>query len=137
MKKLVLLALCLMFVSCHQPKEIIKEVPVEVVKTEYKDVWHFDSIFLKENVYVYTKGDTVYRDSTYIKYIEKQIHDTLITHDTIPKTVTVTEVVEKKTPQWWPVWLALGIIFAYLLIAKTKFVEIVKNFIKYIINIFK
>lgn len=137
MKKLLIVIPCLLFIACHAPKEIIKEVPVEIVKTEYKDLWHFDSIYLKENVYIYQKGDTIFRDSTHIKYVEKQVHDTLITHDTVPKTITITEVVEKKVPQWWPVWIAAGLVFLYILLMKTKFVDIIKNFIKYIINIFK
>ncbi len=127
MKKFIILTLCLLCLACHQPKEIIKEIPVEVVKTEYKDVYHFDSIYLKENVYIYQKGDTVFRDSTHIKYIEKQIHDTLITHDTIPQTVTVTEVVEKKVPQWWPVWIMLGLLAGggiYLLLKKFNILKL-------------
>ena len=109
-KVIVIVTLCLLLSGCRSPKEIIKEVPVEIVKTEYKDLWHFDSIYLKENVYIYQKGDTIFRDSTHIKYVEKQVHDTLITHDTVPKTVTITEIVEKKVPQWWPVWLFCGLI---------------------------
>ena len=110
MKKLLIVIPCLLFIACHAPREIIKEVPVEIVKTEYKDLWHFDSIYLKENVYIYQKGDTVFRDSTYIKYIEKQIHDTLITHDTIPQIIYQDKIIEKKVPQWWPVWLFCGLI---------------------------
>lgn len=102
--------LMLLFINCRGPKEVIKEIPIEVVKTEYKDIWHFDSIYLHDSINTYIKGDTVYRDKFQYKYIEKQVHDTLVTHDTIPKTVTVTEIVEKKVPQWWPVWLFCGLI---------------------------
>lgn len=102
--------LMLLLIGCKGPKEIIKEVPVEVVKTEYKDIYHFDSIYLHDSINTYIKGDTVFRDKLQYKYIEKQVHDTLVTHDTIPKTVTVTEIVEKKVPQWWPVWLFCGIV---------------------------
>lgn len=108
MKKIILLAISFFLIGCKTTEKII-EVPVETVKTEYKDVYHFDSVYLKENVYIYQKGDTVFRDSTYIKYVEKQIHDTLITHDTIPKVVPIEKIVEKKVPQWWPVWLMIGI----------------------------
>ena len=117
MKKIILLAISFFLVGCKTTEKII-EVPVETVKTEYKDVYHYDSIYLKENVYVYQKGDTVFRDSTYIKYVEKQIHDTLITHDTIPQIINTetTKIVEKKVPQWWPVFLilGLGLLFFYL-----------------------
>lgn len=113
-------------IGCKPVKEIVyKEIPVEIVKTEYKDVYHFDSIYLKENVYIYQKGDTIFRDSTHIEYIEKQVHDTLITHDTIPQIVnteTIKEVVKNK-PQWWPVWLSLGIVGLIYIEKKTKWLS--------------
>ena len=107
MKKLVIFLFCLLLIGC-KTKEIIREIPVETIKTEYKDIWHFDSIYLKENVYIYQKGDTIFKDSTHIKYIEKQIYDTVATHDTIPQPIYIDRIVEKKIPQWWPVWLACG-----------------------------
>lgn len=103
---LILAFLGIMLVGCTT----VKEIPIETVKTEYKDKWHFDSIYLKENVYVYQKGDTIYKDSIVTKYIEKQVHDTVATHDTIPKIVYQDKIVEKKVPQWWPVWLFCGFI---------------------------
>ena len=108
----ILIIGCMLLVSCHTPKTIIKEVPVEVVKTEYKDVWHFDSVYLKENVYIYQKGDTIFKDSIVKHYIEKQVHDTLITHDTIPQIIYQDKIIEKKVPQWWPVWLFCGLIIS-------------------------
>jgi hypothetical protein len=136
MKKFIYI-LPLVLIGCTSPKTIIKEVPVEVVKTEYKDVYHFDSIYLKENVYVYQKGDTIFKDSIVRHYVEKQIHDTLITHDTIPQIIYQDRVITKKVPQWWPVWLVLSIVVVYFLITKTKFISNLKEFVKYIINLFK
>lgn len=136
MKKAILLIIPFLAISCKTIEKVI-EVPVETVRTEYKDVWHYDSIFLKENVYIYKKGDTIFKDSICIKYVEKQVHDTLVTHDTIPKLVPVTKTVEKKVPQWWPVWLALGIVLLYFVITKTTFIEKLKTFIKYFIKLFK
>lgn len=131
MKKSLLLLGLIILNSCST-KTIVKEIPVETIRTEYKDIYHFDSIYLKENVYVYQRGDTVFKDSISIKYVEKQIHDTLITHDTIPQIINneTTKVVEKKVPQWWPVWLSLGIVLLFLLVTKTKFIQIIKNIIK-------
>lgn len=107
---LILAFLGIMLVGCTT----VKEIPIEIVKTEYKDKWHFDSIYLKENVYVYQKGDTIYKDSIVTKYIEKQVHDTVATHDTIPKIVYQDKIVEKKVPQWWPVYLTGGIVLLIL-----------------------
>jgi hypothetical protein len=85
------------------------------------------------------KGDTVFSIKYQLKYIERRVHDTLITHDTIPQIInsetTVTKTVSK--PQWWPVWLALGIVLLYLLITKTKFINWIKTLITLIIKIFK
>lgn len=131
--KYILLAVILL-TACSTPKEIIKEVPVEVIKTKYNTQYIHDSIYTHDSTFVYMKGDTVFNTQYKYKYIERTVHDTLISHDTIPQivntetTVTVTE----KDPQWWPVWLALGIILLYLLITKTKFLNIIKTFIKYI-----
>ena len=129
----------LLFVGCTTPKEIIKEVPVEVIKTEYKTEYIHDSIYQHDSTYIYMKGDTVFKTVDKLKYIERRVHDTLITHDTIPQIInTATTVVkEVNKPQWWPVWLVAGIIGLYFLITKTKFISAIKDFIKYIILIFK
>lgn len=109
----IILALCIILLTgCHSPKEIIREVPVEVIKTEYQTQYIHDSIYQHDSTYIYMKGDTVFKTVDKLKYIERTVHDTLITHDTIPQTITVTEVVEKKVPQWWPVWLFCGLIIS-------------------------
>lgn len=108
--------------GCSSPKEIIKEVPIEVVKTEYKTQYVHDSVYLHDSTFIVVKGDTVFNNVYKTKYIHKTVHDTLITHDTVPQTITVTEtkIVEKRVLQWWPVYLTCGIIFlaigAYLAI---------------------
>lgn len=109
----IILVLCIILLTgCHSPKEIIREVPVEVIKTEYQTQYIHDSIYQHDSTYIYMKGDTVFKTVDKLKYIERTVHDTLITHDTIPQTITVTEVVEKKVPQWWPVWLFCGLIIS-------------------------
>ena len=139
MKNLKLFLLLFLFSACYSPKEIVREVPVEVVKTEYKTQYIHDTTYNSDTTFIYQKGDTIFKDRTVYKYVGKTVHDTLITHDTIPQTVTITEtkVVKEKVPQWWPIWLSLGIVVLYFLITKTKFIEKLKEFIKYIINIFK
>lgn len=139
MKKLFPLISLILLIGCTTPKEIIKEVPVEVVRTEYKTEYIHDSIHEHDSTYIYIKGDTVFSTKYQLKYIARYVHDTVITHDTVPVTLTNTIVVtnEVKKAQWWPVWLSLGIIFVYLLVTKTKAVSIIKEFIKYVIKLFK
>ena len=104
-------SICLIFLlaSCHSTKEIIKEVPVETARTEYQNVYIHDSIYQNDSTFIFIKGDTVFQTNTKYKYIKQQIHDTLIQRDTIPQIVNteITKIVEKKVPQWWPVYVAL------------------------------
>ena len=101
--------------SCTRTKYITREVPVEVVKTEYQNVFVHDSIHETDSIFVEIKGDTVTKEVFKTKFVYKYITDTLIQNDTIPQIITQQEIVEKKVPQWWPVWLSLGI-FAVLII---------------------
>ena len=140
MKKLLyIIAASLVFIGCTTTKEVIKEVPVEVIREVEKTVYVHDTTYTKDSVIVYQKGDTIFKEKLIYKYVGKTVHDTLRTHDTIPQIIntetTITKTVNK--PQWWPVWLALGIVLLYFLISKTKFVSIIKEFIKYIIKLFK
>lgn len=107
---ILLITSVILLTSCHTPKEIIKEVPVEVIKTKYQTQYIHDSIYTHDSTFIYMKGDTVFKIDYKLKYIERIVHDTLVTHDTIPQPITVTEIVEKKVPQWWPIWLFCGFI---------------------------
>lgn len=107
-----ILSVGLFLASCTSPKEIIKEVPVEVVRTEYRDIYVHDSIYEHDSVFIAMNGDTVTKEVYKYKYLQNTVHDTLVTHDTVPKVLTVTEtkIVEKKVPQWWPVYLTGGLL---------------------------
>lgn len=105
----ILLALTM---GCTTPKEIIREVPVEVVKEVEKKVFVHDSIHETDTVRMYIKGDTVFQERIKYKFVSSLKHDTLEIHDTVPIALTTTETkyVEKKVPQWWPVYLTGGIL---------------------------
>jgi len=112
LKRLLLVLSMVLFIGCSAPKEIIREVPVEVVRTEYRDTYVHDSIYEHDSIFIAVNGDTVTKEVYKYKYLQNTVHDTLITHDTVPKILTVTEtkVVEKKVPQWWPVYLTGGLL---------------------------
>lgn len=76
----VLLIVLWLFTSCKS-KTIY--VPVETVKTEYKDKYIRDSIFQKELVRIYQRGDTVFKDSIVYKYKDKLKADSIFIHDSI------------------------------------------------------
>lgn len=76
----VLLIVLWLFTSC---KTKTVYVPVETVKTEYKDKYIRDSIFQKELVRIYQRGDTVFKDSIVYKYKDKLKSDSIFIHDSI------------------------------------------------------
>ena len=140
MKKLFsLLVFSVLFIGCTTVKEVIKEVPVEVIREVEKTVYVHDTTYTKDSVIIYQRGDTIFKEKLIYKYVGKTVHDTLRTHDTIPQIINTETIVTKTVnkPQWWPVRLAVGIVLLYLLLTKTNFGEIIKNFIKYVIKLFK
>ncbi|SHE29292.1 hypothetical protein [Dysgonomonas macrotermitis] len=70
--------LLILFIGCST-----KYIPVESVKTEYRDKFIRDSIFQKQLVKIYQKGDTIYRDSIVYEYRNKFVKDTVNLSDTI------------------------------------------------------
>lgn len=94
-KILFLLFMTLLLGSC-KVKEKIVEVPIPQIKTEIKyiDKIKYDSIYLKDSVYIVQKGDTVYNTKVAYKYKYKYLKDTIIINktDTITRLQKVTEI---------------------------------------------
>ena len=67
----------------------VEYVPVESVRTEYRDNYARDSIFLYDSVYVKDKGDTVWLEKYKYLYKDKLIRDSIFINDTIPVPVLV------------------------------------------------
>lgn len=92
------------FLSCRS----VKYVPVETVKTEYKtrDSIRYDSIYQRDSVFLYQKGDTVYQ----YKYLYKYKYLTLRMTDTVAMTdsVRVPYPVEKALTRWQSVKIKIG-----------------------------
>lgn len=99
---LLMLAICL--TSCRS----IKSVPVETVKTEYKtrDSIRFDSIYEHDSIFLFVKGDTVYKEK--YKYLYK--YQYLNRTDTVIKvdSVQVPYPVEKQLTRWQQMKIELG-----------------------------
>lgn len=77
---LAVITVILLLIGCKS-KTIF--VPVESVKAEYRDKYVRDSIFQKEFVRIYQKGDTIFKDSIVYRYKDKLIKDTINIGDTI------------------------------------------------------
>ena len=94
MRNLLFVLVLLFFVSCTKTLY----VPVENTKIEYQDkiVESRDSIYLKDSVIIFIKGDTVFKDRYKTKLVYKERIDsfTYIKVDTISKPVIIEK--EKK-----------------------------------------
>ena len=92
-KKLLLILSLLLFISCKTSTKII-EVPVEVVKKEYIHDTKIDSVYIRDSIDRWQKGDTLFitKYSTKYKYLNRV--DTILKVDTIPKIISTT--IEKK-----------------------------------------
>ena len=115
MKKLlgIVLLLIVLMSSCKTNK-VIQEVPVpvETVRTEYITNIEYDSIFVKDSIDRFIKGDSVIIYKEHTKYIYKLLIDTVISHDTVPtvievKTTTEVEVNKLRWYQKWLMWLGV------------------------------
>lgn len=92
------------FTSCRS----IKYVPVETIRTEYRnrDSIRVDSIYNQDSIYILIKGDTIYQYR--YKYLYK--YQFLNKTDTVIKTdsVQVPYPVEKCLSRWETIKMELG-----------------------------
>ena len=103
MKKLkiiigILLVMVLMSIICSCRS--IQYVPVESVRTEirYKDRQQRDSIHIRDSIFMFQKGDTIFKDRWHTEYKDKLVMDTafIYKNDSIP----VPYPVEKQLSKW-------------------------------------
>ena len=94
-----LLAILSVFTGC-KTKTVL--VPVEKVKIEYRDRLRVDSVYNRDTVNIYERGDTVYLQT--IKWRERFKFDTVsvVRVDSIPYPVEVIQEVNKLTK--WQRW---------------------------------
>ena len=125
MKKLVSIMLAILMLSACKTTTKIVEVPVEVVKKEYIHDTKIDSVYIRDSVDRWQKGDTLYitKWHTKFKYINKV--DTIIKTDSIPKILSVVKEVEVNHIYWWQkvlIWVGgiLSICIIISLIHKLK-----------------
>lgn len=106
----VLLFILLLCAGCKP-----QYIPVETVKTEWRDKYIRDSIFEKEYINTYQKGDTVFKDRFVYIYKDKLIKDTVNITDTIrvPYPVKGDPVEVNKLTWYQNILLWLGV-FALL-----------------------
>lgn len=85
MKKLLViifsLVLFCILVGC-KTTEKLQNINTET-RIEYRDKYHRDSIYIRDSVIIYVKGDTVYKDRWHTEWKEKESGDTIILTDTV------------------------------------------------------
>lgn len=100
--RIIIILIILSIFSCRS----VQYVPVETVKTEYRDrvEKQRDSIYLADTVRILEKGDTtiIYKDRYMYKYKDRLLTDTVFVRDSI-KVPYPVEVVKNKVPvvMWW------------------------------------
>ena len=130
-KYIVLLTVAILFIvqSCRTITQV-KEVPVEIIKTEYKDKVIQDSIYFRDSILILQKGDTIYSTQVKYRYVYKNRIDTIIKVDTIPNIVTITNTeVQNKLYNWQKILIVIGLITTLLLIS--YIIKYLKNNIKF------
>lgn len=105
--------LCALLCGCSTTKY----VPIETVRTEYKDRTEYvhDSIMVTDSVVLMQKGDTVFKEKWRTAYRDRwhTVADTAIVRDTI----SVPYPVERKLSWWEQTKIDLGEILLVILTA--------------------
>ena len=117
---IVAFILFVLFTSCKT-----KYIPIESVKTEYKDKYIRDSIFQKELVRIYQKGDTVFRDRFISVYKDRFKTDSINIRDTIRVPYPVKgDSIEVNKLKWYQkasVWFTSLVLIALALYLGIKY----------------
>jgi hypothetical protein len=118
----ILVLIATLFTSCGSTKIIETPVEVETIRTEYINTVLYDSIYLRDSIYIESRNDTVFKTKYIEKYKLKTVYDTIRKTDSIqvpvPITTTITETKEVNKLYWWQT------MFMYLGIAATILVSI-------------
>jgi len=95
-------------------------IPVESIKTEYKEKYMRDSIYLHDSVFVerWKSGDTVFLTKEKYKYLyrDKLVRDTICITDSIAVPYPVIETKEVNRLHTWQIMLMVlgGVLIGYL-----------------------
>ncbi|MCC8199024.1 MAG: hypothetical protein LIP06_10745 [Tannerellaceae bacterium] len=76
-------------------------VPVESVRTEYRDVYTRDSIVVRDSVYMKVGGDTVWIEKYKTLYKERLVRDSVFLNDTIRVPYPVDKIVYQNKLKWY------------------------------------
>lgn len=115
--RVVAVLIMLICIGCKTHRTIY--VPAESKKTEYIDRIKKDSIYTRDSVFLFVKGDTVLLEKYITRYRDRIISDSIVIRDTIPVPYEVVKEKLIKQPLKWyeKAFMYLGVgCFAALLV---------------------
>lgn len=123
MKKTVVILLILLLAGC---KTKTVYIPVESVRTEYKDKYLRDSIYMQDSIFVKIAGDTVFFEKYKYLYRDKVVRDSIFRTDSISIPYPVIEYKDVNKLTGWQnfqIWcgrILLILLTIYLLVKYKK-----------------
>ena len=121
-KNLLFILFFIGFAACNKTVY----VPVESLRTEYRDNYLRDSVYLHDSVFVKIKSDTVFFERYKYLYRDKTVRDSIIINDSIQVPYPVEVPVKVNFVSGWQsfqIWLGrilIGIVLGYLLLMLLK-----------------
>ncbi|MBS5908711.1 MAG: hypothetical protein KIC84_15995 [Dysgonomonas mossii] len=130
----VLLIVLWLFTSC---KSKTVYVPVESVKTEYRDKLVKDSVHILDSVFLYLRNDTVFLNKYRFVYKDKLVKDTVNLKDTICVPYPVKgDTIEVNKLKWYQeacIWFTSLVLLALALYLGIKYRSIIFSLFKKLI----
>ena len=85
-------------------------IPVESVRTEYRDRWRTDSVYARDSIFLAVKGDTVWMEKYITRYRDRVVRDSVLKTDSIPVPYAVEKkvYVEKELSRWLSFFIWTG-----------------------------
>lgn len=119
------LLLIMIISSCKTTTKVV-EIPVETIKKEYIHDTKIDSVYIRDSIDRWQKGDTLYITKWHTKYKYINKVDTIVKTDSIPKIMTIEKEVRVNHVYWWQktlMWLGgiMTMLFAGIITYKIKF----------------
>ncbi|MCD8041534.1 MAG: hypothetical protein LUH10_00565 [Tannerellaceae bacterium] len=113
-KGLFLLACFVFLVGCTKTMY----VPVESIRTAYRDNFVRDSIHILDSVFIQTQADTVFHERFRVVYRDRILTDSVFRQDTIRVPYPVDKIVFRNKTLWYQdilIYCGLGGILILLL----------------------
>lgn len=127
----VLLIVLWLFTSC---KTKTVYVPVESVKTEYRDKLVKDSVHILDSVFLYSRNDTVFLNKYRFVYKDKLVKDTVNLKDTIRIPYPVKgDTIEVNKLKWYQeacIWFTCLVLVALALYLGVKYRGVIFSFFR-------